>query len=97
MKRYNKLSFLFSVLCVFIFSFTSKAQLDDKKEIIVVTGKGDISYEKGKKIPVDPVFKDTVKISAVLSRTCVKKYGRFVYMKIGNPRNIFEKNEFWFC
>jgi hypothetical protein len=73
MKRYNKLSFLFSVLCVFIFSFTSKAQLDDKKEIIVVTGKGDISYEKGKKIPVDPVFKDTVKISETFSYTVKDK------------------------
>ncbi|MEY5041757.1 MAG: hypothetical protein RLZZ414_1305 [Bacteroidota bacterium] len=68
-----KLRVLLSLFFVLIVVFSSKAQLDDKKEIIVVTGKGDISYEKGKKIPLDPVFKDTVKITETFSYTVKEK------------------------
>lgn len=75
MKNWNFFSAKKIILTksLLLFSIVAFGQLDDKKEIIVVTGKGDISYEKGKKIPTDPEFKDTVKIKEQFNYTVKDK------------------------
>jgi hypothetical protein len=43
---------------------------DEKKDLLfVVTGKGEVSYERGKKIDEEPSFKDTVKVNSEFTYT----------------------------
>ena len=71
MKLYN---YLLIVLCVLSSGMYAQEVIDEKKGLVFdVTGGGKVSYEKAKKIAIEPNFTDTVKVNFDLDYSSIDK------------------------